>query len=161
MTSIILYSLAFILLGISFFKDKAKTKNAISIACKSFEAIMPQCLGIIITVGIILAFLNPGTISKILGSQSGFLGITLAALLGSITVMPTFVAFSLGNTLLLNSAGYAQVAALVSTLTLVGILTFSLEAKYIGKKAAFLRNFFAFIFSFIVAFFVSWVIKII
>ena len=65
--------------------------------------------------------------------------------------MPTFVAFSLGNTLLNNGAGYAQVAALISTLTLVGFLTFSLEAKYIGKKAAFLRNIIAFFFSIIVA----------
>lgn len=160
MTSIILYSLSILLLVISFIKDKNKTKKAVSIALKSFEGIMPQFLGIIITVGIILAFLNPETISKILGNESGFFGITLSIILGSITIMPTFVAFSLGNTLLLNGAGYAQVAGLISTLTLVGILTFTLESKYIGKKAAFLRNFFTFIFSFIVAFFMNWVMNI-
>ena len=46
-------------------------------------------------------------------------------------------------------------AVAIATLTFVGIMTFSLEAKYIGKKAAFYRNFFAFLFSFVVAFFMG------
>ena len=62
-------------------------------------------------------------------------------------MMPTFVAFSLGNTLLLNGAGYSQVGTLVSTLVLVGMMTYTLESQYIGKRAAFLRNFIGFLFS--------------
>ena len=73
--------------------------------------------------------------------------------------MPTFVAFSTGNILLQNGAGYAQVSALISTLTMVGLLTFTLEADYIGKKAAFYRNLLAFLFSFIVAIFIGGVFK--
>lgn len=152
MTGVILYSLAFILLILSFLKDKAKTKKAIILAFKSFENIMPQFLGIIILVGILLAFLNPEIISKLIGGNSGFFGVFLSAIIGAITMMPTFVAFSLGNTLLQNGAGYPQVAALISTLTLVGFITYPIESKYIGKKAAFLRNFIAFLFTFIVAF---------
>ena len=82
-----------------------------------------------------------------IGSNSGFIGVILSAILGSITMMPTFVAFSLGNTLLLNGAGYSQVGALVSTLVLVGMMTYTLESQYIGKRAAFLRNFIGFLFS--------------
>ena len=150
MTSIILYSLAIILLIVSFIKDKGKTKKAIILGLKSFEHILPQFLCIIITVGILLSFFNTDTISKILGNSSGFWGIILADIIGSITMMPTFVAFSLGNTLLLNGAGYSQVGALVSSLVLIGLMTFPLEAKYIGKRAAFLRNLIAFLFSIIV-----------
>ncbi len=54
MTSIILYSIAIILLIISFIKDKKKTKEAIIIGLKSFENILPQFLCIIISVGILL-----------------------------------------------------------------------------------------------------------
>lgn len=151
MTSLILYIIAILLLTFSFFKNKSKTTLALKTASKSFENIMPQFLGIIVTVGIILSLLNPNMISKLIGSNSGFVGILIASLIGSITIMPTFVAFSTGNTLLSSGAGYPQVAALISTLTMVGIMTFSLESKYIGKKAAFLRNFIAFLFSFIVA----------
>lgn len=150
MTSIILYGLCIFLLILSFINDKSKTKKAIILGLKSFENILPQFLCIIITVGILLSFFTTETISEIIGSNSGFIGIILSAIIGSITMMPTFVAFSLGHTLLLNGAGYAQVASLVSTLVLVGIMTFSLESKYIGRKAAFLRNFIGFIFSIIV-----------
>lgn len=152
MTAIILYALATILLILSFIKDKSKTKKAIKLSLKSFENIMPQFLGIIVFIGLILALLNPETISKLIGSDSGFLGVFISSIIGSITIMPTFVAFSTGSSLLQNGAGYAQVGALISTLTLVGVMTFSLESKYIGKKAAFLRNFIAFLFSFLVAF---------
>ncbi len=137
MTSIILYSIEIILLIISFIKDKKKTKEAIIIGLKSFENILPQFLCIIISVGILLSFFTPDTISKILGNSSGFFGVILAA-------------FSLGNTLLSNGAGYAQVGALISSLVLIGVMTIPLEAKYIGKRAAFLRNLIAFLFSIIV-----------
>lgn len=151
MLTVVLYSSALLLLLISFFKDRGKTKKALKKAWKSFENVMPQFLGIIFIVGLTLALLKPEVISKIIGSDSGIIGVILAAVIGSITLMPTFVAFSTADLLLKNGAGYAQVGALVSTLTLVGILTFTLEAKYIGRKAAFLRNFIAFLFSFLVA----------
>lgn len=150
MTSIILYSIAIILLIVSLIKDKSKTKKAIILGLKSFENILPQFLCIIISVGILLSFFTTDTISKILGNSSGFWGIILADIIGAIAMMPTFVAFSLGNTLLLNGAGYSQVGALVSSLVLIGLMTFPLESKYIGKRAALLRNLIAFLFSIIV-----------
>lgn len=151
MTSYFLYGISILLLLISFIKDKSKTKKALLIALKSIENIMPQFISIIIIVGLILSLLDTNTISLIIGSDSGFLGILFSAVVGSITMMPTFVAFSTADSLLQGGAGYAQVAALVSTLTMVGVLTFSLESKYIGKKAAFFRNLIAFVFSIIVA----------
>ena len=159
MTSYILYTIAIVLFILSFIKDKSKTKKAIIKALNSFENIMPQFLSIIIIVGIILSLLDTETISKLIGSQSGFLGVLFSAIVGSTVLMPTFVAFSTADTLLKSGAGYAQVAALVSTLTLVGVMTFTLEAKYIGKKAAFVRNFIAFLFSFLVAFFIGVVLR--
>jgi len=158
MTSYIIYSLCIILLVISFIKDKEKTKLALKNGFKSFENIMPQFLFIIIIVSIVLSIVNPVTISNLIGPESKLLGITLSSIVGSITMMPTFVAFSTGDSLLKSGAGYAQVSALITTLTMVGVLTFSLEASYIGKKAAFYRNLIAFLFAFIVAFFVGGVL---
>ncbi|WP_163195789.1 permease [Clostridium thermarum] len=152
MTTIILYSMAAVLLLLSYLKDKEKTKLALKKGWKSFEAVMPQFLGIIFVVGMMLAELSPETISKIAGSESGVFGVLISAVAGSITIMPTFVAFSTANIILQNKGGYAQVAALVSALTLVGLVTLPMESKYIGKKAAVLRNFLAFLFSFVVAF---------
>lgn len=159
MSSLILYISAGILLMLSYFRDKNKTKEALIKSLKSFENIMPQFLGIIFIVGIMLALLKPEIISTFIGKNSGVLGVFLSSIIGSITMMPTFVAFPTADMLLKNGAGYAQVGALVSTLTLVGVITFPLESKYIGKKAAFLRNFVAFLFSFIVALIIGWFFK--
>ena len=151
----ILYGLCIVLTLVSFFKDKEKTKRALINGIKSFENIMPQFLSILVIIGIGLTILKPETISKLIGNESGILGVVLSSLVGSVIMMPTFVAFSTGNTLIQNGAGYAQVSALITTLTMVGVLTFPLEAKYIGKRGAFYRNFLAFLFSFVVAFFIG------
>lgn len=151
----ILYGLCIVLTLVSFFKDKEKTKRALINGIKSFENIMPQFLSILVIIGIGLTILKPETISKLIGNDSGVFGVVLSSLVGSVIMMPTFVAFSTGNTLIQNGAGYAQVSALITTLTMVGVLTFPLEAKYIGKRGAFYRNFLAFLFSFVVAFFMG------
>lgn len=151
----ILYGLCIVLTLVSFFKDKKKTKRALINGIKSFENIMPQFLSILVIIGIGLTILKPETISKLIGNDSGVFGVVLSSLVGSVIMMPTFVAFTTGNTLIQNGAGYAQVSALITTLTMVGVLTFPLEAKYIGKKGAFYRNFLAFLFSFVVAFFMG------
>lgn len=151
----ILYGLCIVLTLVSFFKDKEKTKRALINGIKSFENIMPQFLSILVIIGIGLTILKPETISKLIGNDSGVFGVVLSSLVGSVIMMPTFVAFTTGNTLIQNGAGYAQVSALITTLTMVGVLTFPLEAKYIGKKGAFYRNFLAFLFSFVVAFFMG------
>lgn len=155
MTSIIMYGLCIIVFIISFIKDKNKTKKALKSSFKSFENIMPQFLSIVIIISLILSIVDPSTISNLIGPDSGILGTTISAITGSITMMPTFVAFSTGDSLLKGGAGYAQVAALISTLTMVGVLTFTLESEYISKKAAFFRNLIAFLFAFVVAFFVG------
>lgn len=158
LTTLILYGCAGALLLTSYIKDKEKTKQALRKGWKSFENVLPQFLGIIFIIGITLAVLSPEVISKIIGSESGIFGVIISAVIGSITLMPTFVAFPTADMLLKNGAGYAQVGALVSTLTLVGVVTYGLEAQYIGKKAAFYRNFIAFLFSFLVAFVIEKVV---
>lgn len=161
MSSLILYLVTALLIIISYKKDKEKTKKALLKGWKSIENILPQFLGIILVVGITLAVLKPEMISNIVGNNSGILGVVFSAVIGSIIMMPTFVAFSTGDMLLKSGAGVAQVIALISTLTLIGIITIPLEAKYIGKKATIYRNILAFVFSIIVAFFVEMVVTVI
>lgn len=158
MQNIILYSITIILVILSFVKDKNKTKKSLLKAWKSFHNILPQLLGIVASVGIIIAFLNPESISKIIGSSSGWFGVILAALVGSVTLIPGFVAFPTAAILLNNGAGHMQLGAFISTLMMVGVMTMPVEIKYFGKKATILRNVFAFIFSFFVAFIIGKVV---
>ena len=133
MDSYIFYGLAIVLLILSFIKDKKKTKMALKKAWKAFENILPEFLVVILLVGVILAVLNPETISKIIGSDSGWFGVIFASIIGSITLIPGFVAFPTAAILLENGAGYLQIAAFVSTLMMVGVITMPVEIKYFGR----------------------------
>ncbi len=159
MFNIILYITTLVLLTASFLKSREKTIKALKKAWKSFENILPQFLSILIIIGIMLAALSPETISLIIGKRSGLIGIIVAALTGSVTLIPAFIAYPLAAALLKNGAGFMQIAVFVSTLMMVGIVTLPLEIKYFGKKAAILRNSLAFGFSFIVAIVIGVVVK--
>lgn len=158
MDSYILYSITIILLLISFVKDKKKTKMSLKKAWKSFENILPEFLVVILFVGFLLAVLNAQTISKIIGAESGWFGTIIAAIIGAITLIPGFVAFPTAAMLLENGAGYMQIAAFVSSLMMVGIVTLPVEMKYFGKKLSIFRNLLAFIFAFVVAFIMGLVV---
>ncbi len=149
--TLVFYLIAIIGLIISFIKSREKTKMVLKKAWKSFENIMPQFLSIILIIGVMLAVLTPEQISAILGKDSGVMGVLLAAFIGAITLIPGFVAFPLASALLHNGAGITQIAAFVSTLMMVGIITIPVEIEYFGKKVTFFRNILAFLFSLVVA----------
>lgn len=151
MFTIILYILAITGLIISRVKNKKKTKMAIRKAWKSFENILPQFLSVLLIIGLALSILDQDTITKLLGSQSGWIGILAASLIGSITLIPGFVAFPLAAALRNNGAGITAIAAFISTLMMVGIVTLPMEIKIFGKKAAIIRNVMAYFFSILVA----------
>lgn len=143
----ILYGAAILGLLVSFVKDKTKTKLALKKAWRSFENILPSILAILLLIGFILTFLDMQTISKLLGTGSGVLGMVIAATIGCITLIPGFVAFPLATSLLAAGAGYAQIAIFISTLMMVGIATLPLEIKCFGKRIALKRNILSLIFA--------------
>lgn len=145
MTSIVLYSLALALLAVSALKDKGKTKKSLQIAWKTFAKMLPSVITIMLLIGISLSILDKDMISHMIGSESGILGIIIALITGSIAVMPSFIAFPLGGALLNAGAGYAQVAALVSTVMAVGIVSLPMEIKYFNKAIAIRRIVFSFL----------------
>ena len=151
MFTIIIYALAVLLLVISFLKDTTKTKQALLKAWKSFEGMLPQLSAVLIIIGLVLAILDPNIISRLIGSSSGWIGMVVASIIGSITLIPGFVAFPLAAALLEGGAGFVQIAVFISTLMMVGLVTMPLEIKYFGKKATILRNSMAFALSFVIA----------
>lgn len=158
MSNYILYGITILLLCTSYYKDKKKTKMALKKSWKSFENILPEFLGVIMIVGVLLAVMNPQVISRIIGGNSGWFGVIVAAVVGAVTLIPGFVAFPTAAMLVENGAGYMQIAAFVSTLMMVGVVTIPVEIKYFGKKLTILRNLFAFIFSFLVAYLIGRVV---
>ena len=155
-----IYLIAIIFLIISFIKSRQKTKNALIKAWKSFKNILPLLLGVVLLIGLMLSILDTNLISRIIGEKSGALGVLLASAVGSITLIPGFIAFPTAALLLAGGAGYVQIAAFVQTLMMVGIVTLPLEIKYFNKKVAILRNAVSFVLSIGVAYLVGFILGI-
>ncbi|GMQ59596.1 permease [Vallitalea sediminicola] len=158
MSSYIMYLVAITLLIISYYKDKKKTKKALKKAWKSFNNILPQFLGVILFVGILLSIFDAEFISKIIGARSGWIGVIASAVIGAVTLIPGFVAFPTAAMLLESGAGYMQIGAFISALMMVGVITAPVEIKYFGKKLTIIRNVLAFVFCFIVAYIIGKVV---
>ncbi|AZV44350.1 hypothetical protein [Peribacillus asahii] len=155
----LLYSLAIILISISFVKDRNKTKDALLKSWNMFRNLIPSMLSIMLFVGLSLSILTPSFISSIIGEKSGFIGIVYSAIIGSVALIPSFVVFPLGNTLVQNGAGLPQVAALMSTLMSVGITTLPMEQKIFGRSFAYSRNASALLMSLIFSY-IIWVVMV-
>ncbi|EPD50134.1 hypothetical protein MHH33_03055 [Paenisporosarcina sp. FSL H8-0542] len=155
----ILYGIAIILISISFIKDRNKTKDALLKSWKSFRNIIPDMLSIMLFVGLSLSILTPSLISSIIGEKSGLIGIIYSTLLGSIALVPSFVVFPLGHTLVQNGAGLPQVAVLMSTLMSVGITTLPMEQKIFGRSFAYSRNASALLMSLIFSY-IIWLVMV-
>ena len=160
MDTIILYAIAVTLLAVSAAKDREKTRRAVLKGVKAFESILPQLTTVLLAVAAVLAVFNPEMVSRFIGEQSGLFGVLAASVVGGIALIPGFVAFPAAAELLKNGAGTMQIAAFVSSLMMVGVVTLPMEVKYFGRRAAFTRNALAFAFCFLAAAFVAWAVSL-
>ncbi|MDN5326135.1 MAG: hypothetical protein PWP41_831 [Moorella sp. (in: firmicutes)] len=158
MFTLLLYLLALGGLLISYGKDRHKTRLALMKGWKAFTNILPDFTVVLALIGIMLTYLSPHTIAALVGKNSGFPGMLASSIVGSITLIPGFVAFPLAKSLLDRGAGIMQMAVFVSTLMMVGVVTAPLESKYFGKKETVLRNSLSYVFSFIVAIIIGMVV---
>ena len=146
-----MYSVTGLVLLISIIIDRKKTLTAIKIAYKKFINIIPAFLTMLILVSIVLFFVPDKMISNYIGNNDKFMGVILASLLGSITLMPGFIAFPLCGILLKKGVGYMVLSAFTTTLMMVGILTYPVEIEYFGVKVTIIRNVISFFIALIVA----------
>ena len=158
--AIILYVIAVVLLAVSAARDREKTKRAILKGAKAFESILPQLVTVLLAVAAVLAVFNPDMVSRVIGEQAGVFGVLAASVVGAIALIPGFVAFPAAAELLTSGAGTMQIAAFVSSLMMVGVVTLPMEIRYFGRRAAIARNSLAFAFSFLAAAFVAWAVSL-
>ncbi|RKX97067.1 MAG: permease, partial [Spirochaetes bacterium] len=133
---ILLYAFTLAALLFSAYKDRKKTKKAVLKGLKSLNNILPQFITVLVIVSIVLSLFDEALMTRILGEDSGFLSTIGAAVVGSITLIPGFIAFPVASELLRSGAGIVPVATFISTLMMVGIVTLPMEIEYLGKRAA-------------------------
>lgn len=137
---------------LSWTKSREKTRAALRFFRRSFLSLTPSIVAIIWTIGFILTFLPPGLILKTIGRDAGFQGVIMAAAFGSVVLIPAFIAFPLAASFLRQGADVGAIAAFVTTLVMVGVITAPLEMKFFGKKFALWRNSLSFVFALAIAF---------
>lgn len=152
---IFLYGVTVVLLSVCFLKDKAKALLSLKKAWLMFANILPQLLSILLLVRLLIVIIKPDIIQRIIGTDSGCIGMVFASFLGAISMVPVIIAFPVTATLMKSGAGITQIAVFISTLTMVGFITIPIEIEYFGKKVALLRNILSFLFAFPTAFIIG------
>ncbi len=150
-TIITIYSILAVCLLLSFWKSKQKTFKAFKIATKGFLKTAPSLLMILGIVGLILGILTPEIISRLIGAEAGFFATGIAAIIGTITLIPSLIAFPLAGSLLRSGATIMTISAFITTLVMVGVVTAPMEIKSLGKKFTLLRNGLSFIGALVIA----------
>lgn len=135
----------------SYVKDRQKTRQSLKKAWKAFDNILPAFALILLLIGATMAVISPAAVNELLGANSGATGMIVAAAIGSITLIPGFIAFPLAKAVLDMGAGIMQVAVFISTLMMVGVVTAPMETQFFSRKTMLLRNGMSVLFSFIVA----------
>jgi uncharacterized membrane protein YraQ (UPF0718 family) len=145
-----LYIVTAVLVLVSFFADRGRTLAGIKIGLKKLRKILPNYLKLLILIAVVLFFAE-GLIVTWLGQEKGIIGLLAGMLLGSVTMMPGFIAYPLSGILVDRGVMYMAVAGFVTTLMMVGVLTYPVEKEYMGAKATIIRNVVSFVIAGIIA----------
>lgn len=124
----------------SYFKNKGKTKKVLNLSAKLLKNTFSEVFFIMALVALFLSWVPESFIKTLLGNPNEALSVLFGAGIGTITIIPAFVAFPLSGSLLKSGANLIAVAAFLTTLTMVGFATMPIEIKYFGKKFTLIRN---------------------
>lgn len=149
--TIALWVITLIWLIWSLSKDKKRTFSSIKMSSGMIKTIASEMIAILLLIGLILTFLPPETLSNFLSQNNSFLTTVLFAFVGCITLIPAFIAFPLAGSLIHAGAGVMPIVAFITTLTMVGIVTFPLEKREFGLKFTLVRNALSFVFAIVIA----------
>ena len=130
---------------ISFVFNKKKTMKGIKKGIIMFLKILPTLLSVIIVVSVVLYFVSDEFLMEYLGKNAGVAAYFAAAIIGTISIIPGFIAYPLAGILVKTGISLSVISVFITTLKMVGVLTIPIEAKYFGLKIAILRNSLAFV----------------
>ena len=86
--TLIFLIVAVILTTISLVKNKNKTFAAMKKSKKMMGNMLSQIVAIIFIIGLLLTFIPPDAIKKVMGSSNTFLSTIVGAVIGGITLIP-------------------------------------------------------------------------
>ncbi len=128
-------------LVISFSFDHKKTLLGIRKGAMMFLSLLPTLLWVLIIVSLVFSLVSEETMVQYLGNGgSNAKAYSIAVLLGSISLIPGFIAYPLCGILIGKGVSYSIIAAFITSMMMVGILTLPIEARFFGWKTSLIRN---------------------
>jgi len=136
----ILWICTVIALLVSLICNREKTLVAIKVAVKRMWNISPLFLLVMALFAVAITIIPNSLISRTIGTDSGFGGLVMAIVVGSIAMMPGFIAFPLCGALLRQGVPYYILAGFSLALMNVGFVTLPMQIQYLGFKVVIVRN---------------------
>jgi uncharacterized membrane protein YraQ (UPF0718 family) len=146
-----LYIVTGVALIASLIISREKTLRALKMALRRFVSILPVFVIMLVLVSIVLYLVPNEFIRTYLGVENKYLATFIASVIGSVIIMPGFIAFPLAGVLLAESVPYMVLSAFTTTLMMVGVLSFPVERAYLGVKVAVVRNLISFCIALVIA----------
>jgi uncharacterized membrane protein YraQ (UPF0718 family) len=141
----------------SLLADGRKTRVALLKGLQIFWGVLPALLGVLSLVSLVMATLSPEIFERVLGGR-GPVPFFTALFVGSVALMPGFIAYPLAGVLKQQGASPAVLAAFITSVMMVGVLTLPIEARFFGWRVSLMRNGLALAGSLVVAACMAWVL---
>ncbi|NCO42383.1 MAG: permease [Armatimonadetes bacterium CG_4_10_14_3_um_filter_66_18] len=154
---IALWILTGIALLASLMVSRAKTRAAVAKGLRMLWNITPLLVAVLAVVSLALAGIGSEALRRGL-SGSGPLAFWTAIGIGSVALIPGFIAYPLAGVLRAQGASVAVLAAFITSLMMVGVLTLPVEARFFGWRVSVIRNALAFVGAIVVAALMGWVL---
>ena len=143
---------------ISLAADPRRTWAGIGFGTRMLLKILPALVLVVAAVGLLLSALDPQALESLFGG-AGPIPFLAGLTVGAIALIPGFIAFPLAGVLRAHGVSTAVLAAFVTSLLMVGVVTLPLEIRFLGRKAALWRNLLSLVAAAAVALLMSLVLK--
>lgn len=138
--------------------NQSLIKQSIKKTIQTFKMALPIMVGMLMVISLINIFLK-NYYTKVF-TKNILIDPFIGSVAGSIAFGNPITSYIVGGELLLDGVSLLAITAFIMAWTTVGIGMLPLEASFLGKRFAFIRNGINFIFSIIIAILVIYTLNI-
>lgn len=137
--TVIMASLAFILLVLGYFKGDNSSLNGLKIGFKMVLDVLPLLFFAFIVAGMVQSLIPTALISKWIGQEAGLRGIIIGTLTGAIAPGGPYVSLPIAAALMKSGAGAGTMVAFITGWSLWAISRLPMEIGLLGWKFTAVR----------------------
>jgi uncharacterized membrane protein YraQ (UPF0718 family) len=138
-TTLIMASIAVLLLGIAFLRGRDLPMAGLLLAGRTLWRNLPILLLGFVVAGLVQLLVPKDLVSRLVGAQSGVKGIFVASIIGGLVPGSPYAVFPLVGAFYRTGAGLGAVVSFVSAWSLWSVSRLPVEMALIDPRAALIR----------------------